>query len=81
MYRYNTHGTCSRQIEIETDGDIVRHVRFIGGCTGNTQGVSRLVEGMRVDDVIRLLKGIQCRAGTSCPDQLARALERIRANT
>ena len=80
MYRYNTHGTCSRQIEIETDGDIVRHVRLIGGCTGNTQGVSRLVEGMRVDDVIRLLKGIQCRAGTSCPDQLARALERIRAN-
>ena len=78
MYRYNTHGTCSRQIEIEMDGDTVRHVRFIGGCTGNTQGLSRLVEGMQADEVIRRLKGIQCRAGTSCPDQLARALERIR---
>lgn len=79
MYRYNTHGTCSRQIEIEMDGDTVRSVRFIGGCTGNTQGLSRLVEGMQADEVIRRLKGIQCRAGTSCPDQLARALERIRA--
>ena len=78
MYRYNTHGTCSRQIEIEMGGDTVRSVRFIGGCTGNTQGLSRLVEGMQADEVIRRLKGIQCRAGTSCPDQLARALERIR---
>ena len=78
MYRYNTHGTCSRQIEIEMDGDTVRSVRFIGGCTGNTQGLSRMVEGMQADEVIRRLKGIQCRAGTSCPDQLARALERIR---
>ena len=67
-------------IRSEMDGDIVRHVRFIGGCTGNTQGLSRLVEGMRVDEVIHRLKGIQCRAGTSCPDQLARALERMRAN-
>ena len=74
MYRYNTHGTCSRQIEIELDGDIIRRVRFIGGCTGNTQGLSRLVEGMRVDEVIHRLKGIQCRAGTSCPDQLSHAL-------
>ena len=80
MYRYNTHGTCSRQIEIELDGDIIRRVRFIGGCKGNTQGLWRLVEGMRVDEVIHRLKGIQCRAGTSCPDQLARALERMRAN-
>ena len=80
MYRYATHGTCSRQIEIEMDGDTVRRVRFIGGCTGNTQGLSRLVEGMKAEEVIRRLKGIQCRAGTSCPDQLARALERMRAN-
>ena len=80
MYRYTTHGTCSRQIEIEMDGSIVRQVRFIGGCTGNTQGLSRLVEGMPAEEVIRRLKGIQCRAGTSCPDQLARALERIRSN-
>lgn len=80
MYRYATHGTCSRQIEIEMDGDTVRRVRFIGGCTGNTQGLSRLVEGMKAEEVIRRLKGIQCRAGTSCPDQLARALEHMRAN-
>lgn len=74
-YSYKTHGTCSRQIEIELDGDTVRSVRFIGGCTGNTQGLSRLVEGMKADEVVRRLRGIQCRAGTSCPDQLARALE------
>ena len=78
MYTYNTQGTCSRQIQIEMDGDVVKAVRFVGGCAGNTQGVARLVEGRKADEVIRLLKGIQCRAGTSCPDQLARALERIR---
>lgn len=78
MYTYNTQGTCSRQIQIEMDGDVVRAVRFVGGCAGNTQGVARLVEGRKADEVIRLLKGIQCRAGTSCPDQLARALERMR---
>ena len=80
MHSYQTHGTCSRRIDFDVQDGIVTACRFEGGCTGNTQGVSRLVEGMRVDDVIRLLKGIQCRAGTSCPDQLARALERIRAN-
>ena len=73
-YTYKTHGTCSRQIEIELDGDTVRSVRFIGGCTGNTQGLSRLVEGMQADEVVRRLRGIQCRAGTSCPDQLSIAL-------
>ena len=75
MYTYKTNGTCSRAIEIETENDIVKNVRFIGGCTGNTQGVARLAVGRKVDDVIDLLKGIQCRNGTSCPDQLARALE------
>ena len=79
MYTYETQGTCSRAIEIETDGDIVRSVRFIGGCTGNTQGVARLAAGRKIDDVIGMLKGIQCRGGTSCPDQLARALEKIKA--
>ena len=79
MYTYKTNGTCSRAIEIETENDIVKNVRFIGGCTGNTQGVARLAVGRKVDDVIDLLKGIQCRNGTSCPDQLARALEEIRA--
>ena len=80
MYRYNTHGTCSRQIEIETDGDIVRHVRFIGGCSGNTQGVARLVEGMDIDEVISRLNGIRCGfRPTSCPDQLANALKQYKA--
>lgn len=77
MYTYNTHGTCSRQIQIEMDGDTIASVRFIGGCTGNTQGVARLVQGRKAQEVIGLLKGVQCRAGTSCPDQLARALERM----
>lgn len=79
MFRYKTHGTCSQQILISTEGDRIAHVEFIGGCHGNTQGLSRLVEGMKIDDVIAKCRGIQCRAGTSCPDQLAQALEQIRA--
>lgn len=78
MFTYKTHGTCSKQIQIEMQGDTIRSVRFQGGCVGNLQGLSRLVEGRKADEVIYLLKGIQCRAGTSCPDQLARALERMR---
>ena len=79
MFKYNNFGTCSRQILIETEGDTITHVEFVGGCTGNTQGVARLVEGMKIDDVIARCKGIQCRGGTSCPDQLARALEQLKA--
>ena len=79
MYTYNTQHTCSSQILIDLDGDTIREVRFVGGCTGNTQGVSRLVAGMKVDEAIARLKGIQRRGGTSCPDQLAQALEEIRA--
>ena len=79
MYQYKTHGTCSQQILIDVDGDTIANVEFIGGCTGNTQGVARLAKGRRIDDVISLCKGIQCRGGTSCPDQLARALEQIQA--
>lgn len=79
MYTYKTHGTCSQQILIDTEGDIITNVTFIGGCTGNTQGVARLVKGMKVEEVINRLKGIQCRAGTSCPDQLATALEQMLA--
>lgn len=74
MYVYKTHGTCSQAIEIEVEGNMIKRVKFIGGCTGNTQGVARLTEGMEVDEAIRRLKGIQCRGGTSCPDQLATAL-------
>jgi len=79
MYIYNTKMTCSKQIRIETEGDIITRVEFVGGCTGNTQGVARLAEGRKIDEVIDLVKGIQCRGGTSCPDQLAQALMQIRA--
>lgn len=75
MFKYNTQGTCSQQILIEAEGDVLTHVEFVGGCRGNTQGVARLVQGMKIDEVIARCKGIQCRAGTSCPDQLSRALE------
>lgn len=78
MTRHLTHtcvGTCSRQIDIEHDNDIIRSVRFTGGCDGNTQGVAALVRGMKVEEAIARLEGIDCRGrGTSCPDQLARAL-------
>lgn len=79
MFTYKTRGTCSQYIQIEADGDTIAHVEFIGGCTGNTQGVARLVQGMQIDEVIARCKGIQCRAGTSCPDQLATALEKYKA--
>lgn len=73
---YETTGTCSKMIEFELDGDIVKSVKFIGGCAGNTVGVAKLVEGMNVQEVIKRLKGIDCHGkGTSCPDQLACALE------
>jgi len=77
MFTYKTQGTCSQFIQIEAEGDVLTHVEFIGGCTGNTQGVARLCTGMKIDEVIARLKGIQCRAGTSCPDQLSRALEKF----
>jgi uncharacterized protein (TIGR03905 family) len=71
-----TRGTCSRQILFDvTEDDKVKNVKFIGGCSGNLQAVSRLVEGKDVDEVISTLKGIKCRSNTSCGDQLARALE------
>lgn len=69
---------CSKQIDIELDGDIVKSVKYTGGCHGNTQGLSALVQGMKKADVIARLEGINCKArGTSCPDQLARALKMI----
>ena len=75
MNTYKTTGTCSRAIEYEVKDGVVTECRFIGGCPGNTQGVAKLVKGRKVEEVIALLKGIQCRNGTSCPDQLAKALE------
>ena len=72
---YPTKGVCSQAIAIELEGDIVKGVQFIGGCSGNTQGISMLVCGMKVEDVISRLEGISCGGkGTSCPDQLAKAL-------
>lgn len=74
--RYQTKGTCSTYIDVELDGDIIRSVSFFGGCNGNLQGISKLVEGMKAEDAIKKLKGIKCGfKPTSCPDQLAVALE------
>lgn len=80
MNTYATKGVCSQQILFDVDGDTVKSVRFIGGCSGNTQGVARLVEGMNIDDAINRLSGIRCGAKTtSCPDQLATALKEYKA--
>lgn len=76
---YKTKGVCAREIEIELDGEYVKSVHFVGGCNGNTSGISSLVAGMKIDDVIKRLRGIDCRGrGTSCPDQLAKALEEFK---
>ena len=75
MKTYNTQGTCSRAIEYEVADGVLTACRFVGGCPGNTQGVAKLAVGRKIEEVISLLKGIQCRNGTSCPDQLAQALE------
>lgn len=80
MERYKTRGTCSVEINFEVENDIVKNVRFIGGCRGNTQGVARLAEGRNIDELIDSLSGIDCRGGTSCPDQLAQALIKYKNN-
>ena len=72
---YQTQGTCSKFIEFDVEDGIVNDVVFYGGCNGNLQGIARLVKDMKVDDVISRLEGINCGGkGTSCPDQLAKAL-------
>ena len=74
-YTYKTQGTCSRAIEFELEDGRVRNVRFEGGCHGNTQGISILVEGMKAEEVVEKLGGIRCGfKPTSCPDQLSKAL-------
>lgn len=73
---YKTSGTCSRMIILELDDDVITDCKFVGGCAGNTLGVSALVKGMTKEEAIKRLKGIKCgMKSTSCPDQLARALE------
>lgn len=80
--RYKTQGTCSSAIDVEVENGIIKSVAFTGGCHGNLQGISRLVEGMKADDAIAKLKGIRCGfKATSCPDQLARALESMQEAT
>lgn len=74
---YETQGTCARFIDIETDGKEVKEVNLVGGCSGNANGLSALLMGMSIQDVIDKLKGIACRGTTSCPDQLASALEQM----
>lgn len=78
--KYLTQGTCSRSIDIEMDGNVIRSVSFEGGCNGNLKGIASLVAGMNAEDAIEKLKGIRCGfKATSCPDQLAKALEEILA--
>lgn len=75
-YTYRTKGTCSQAIQFEIEDNKVHNVQFIGGCSGNTQGVARLIEGMDVDEAISRMDGIRCgMRPTSCPDQLANALK------
>ena len=81
QYTYTPQGVCSKQmiIEIAEDNQTIKSVKIVGGCPGNTVGVSHLVKGMNINEAISKLKGIPCRdKGTSCPDQLARALEKIK---
>ncbi|MDY3304156.1 MAG: TIGR03905 family TSCPD domain-containing protein [Clostridia bacterium] len=74
-YNYKPSGVCSRNIEFEIEDGIVKNVVFTGGCSGNTQGLAKMCEGRKADDVITLLKGIKCGyKSTSCPDQLACAV-------
>lgn len=75
MFSYKTSGVCSRTINLEITNNIVENVEFVGGCAGNLIGINHLVKGMPVDDVIIKLQGIDCKnKGTSCPDQLSKAL-------
>ena len=75
-YKYKTSGTCAREITFELEDGIVKNVSFFGGCNGNLKGIAALVEGKKAEEIISLIKGIKCGfKPTSCPDQLASALE------
>ena len=71
---YRTKGSCSREIIFSVEDGVLTELKFLNGCSGNLQALSKLCKGKPIDDIIALLKGIQCRNGTSCPDQLATAL-------
>ena len=77
-YVYRTQGTCSTNIELEVEDGVLKNVVYQGGCNGNLQGISRLVTGMKVEEVIEKLEGVRCgRRSTSCPDQLCKALHEM----
>ncbi len=74
-YSYKTRGVCAMKIDFDLDGDVVRNIRFLGGCDGNLKAISKLVDGMTVDEIEKKLRGNTCgRKPTSCADQLARAV-------
>lgn len=76
---FTPSGVCSRKMIVEVDNNIIKRVDIIGGCPGNSQGVARLCEGRDIDEVINIISGIDCRGrGTSCPDQLSKALIKIK---
>ena len=76
-YRYKPQGVCSREMIFDIEEGVIKSLQIVGGCDGNTKGISKLVVGMKLEDVIEKLKGIQCGyKGTSCPDQLSKALEK-----
>lgn len=80
-YIYNPQGVCSMRMIFDIENNIVNSLKIIGGCPGNTVGVSKLIEGKNIDEIIQMLKGIQCgNKGTSCPDQIAEALEEYKKN-
>lgn len=75
-YKYKARGTCAREISFELENGIVKNVSFFGGCNGNLKGIAALVEGKKAEEIIPLIKGIKCGfKPTSCPDQLANALQ------
>jgi uncharacterized protein (TIGR03905 family) len=80
QYEYKTKGTCSQRIFFDIEDGKVKNVQFVGGCNGNLKGIAALVEGMDAEEVISRVEGIRCgMKGTSCPDQLAKALKEVNA--
>ncbi len=81
MFTYSTKGTCSRMITFDVDADDkIHNVRFMNGCSGNLQGIAKLVEGKSLDEIQATLTGIKCRNNTSCPDQLCKAIDEYKAS-
>ncbi len=79
VYSFRPQGVCSMEMTVELENDVINNVQIKGGCPGNSLGVSSLVKGMKIEEAIKRLKGIDCRGkGTSCPDQLAKGLEKIK---